>query len=242
MHAHRDLLVQQLTCSIVPTIEASTPYLPSLPLLCCHFPTFRESNLQSSADIPGWDEDGGEGVIERKLVFCPNMQDLDTDELIKTCPECDDYFVFCCSCSQKYYDTGKPCHHFRLVFTDGACCNNGQLDATAGIGVAYSLGESAQYALRIEADDDPGQKRTSQRAELLAALAGLRIMAEADRLNEDPEKGESGPKRRRRHGLRDAENAWVIATDSEYVAKGITEWFPMWKVSPRFYRHCSFGY
>ena len=25
--------------------------------------------------------------------------------------------------------------------------------------------------------------------------------------------------------------AWIIATDSEYVAKGMTEWLPQWKVS-----------
>ena len=25
--------------------------------------------------------------------------------------------------------------------------------------------------------------------------------------------------------------AWIVATDSEYVVKGITEWLPTWKVS-----------
>lgn len=26
---------------------------------------------------------------------------------------------------------------------------------------------------------------------------------------------------------------WIIATDSEYVVKGMTEWLPTWKVSKR---------
>jgi ribonuclease HI len=62
--------------------------------------------------------------------------------------------------------------------------------------------------------------RSNQRAELYAAKLGLEFLAEADVANtKEPTgnpKGES--------------KAWIIATDPEYVVKGITEWLPTWKV------------
>jgi ribonuclease HI len=64
--------------------------------------------------------------------------------------------------------------------------------------------------------------RSNQRAELYAAKLGLEFLAEADRINTeelpDKHKGES--------------HAWIIATDSEYVVKGMTEWLPTWRVCP----------
>jgi ribonuclease HI len=64
--------------------------------------------------------------------------------------------------------------------------------------------------------------RSNQRAELHAAKLGLEFFAEADRINteelSDMPKGES--------------KAWIIATDSEYVVKGMTEWLPTWRVYP----------
>ena len=33
------------------------------------------------------------------------------------------------------------------------------------------------------------------------------------------------------HRSRDLDKAWVIATDSEYVVKGMTEWLQSWKVN-----------
>ncbi|KAI4182842.1 MAG: hypothetical protein LQ346_006466 [Caloplaca aetnensis] len=84
---------------------------------------------------------------------------------------------------------------------------------------------------------DPGQKRTSQRAELLAALAGVRYMVELDSLKEIDtlEPGSQAEKQKRKKGRkpppRDSKKQWVIATDSEYVVKGITEWLPRWKLN-----------
>ena len=68
-------------------------------------------------------------------------------------------------------------------------------------------------------------RRTSQRAELLAAISGIRFMAEAD--------GPYVPKKKKckKQDLRKTEISWIIATDSEYVVKGMTEWLPAWQVS-----------
>ena len=173
--------------------------------------------------------EGVEGVIGRKLLFCERLQELETDKLIKTCQDCHHFFALCCPCEIKYYDNeGHTCHHYRLVFTDGACRQNGQVGATAGIGIALSRDRSeGQLAIPITLSLDGNRKRTSQRAELLAALAGLQYMVDCDDLNEPKRE----KKRARRANSEDEGKAWVIATDSEYVVKGMTEWLPTWKVS-----------
>ena len=175
------------------------------------------------------DDEGAEGVIGRKLVFCPRLEMFQTDRLIRTCEDCGDFVLYCCPCWNRYKNDGRGrdgrlCHHFRLIFTDGACRQNGQVGATAGAGLACGTDDKSQVSIPITADWDPGQKRTSQRAELLASIAGLRYMVDCDRLNNgEPDE----PKREKDKG----EKSWIIATDSEYVVKGVTEWLPAWKVS-----------
>ena len=175
----------------------------------------------------------GEGVIDRKLTFCPRLSSFTTEELITTCHLCDCFFVYCCHCLSRYNNDGRThngpvCHHFRLVFTDGACRLNGQANATAGIGIALGVEEAWQLSVPITEEMDPGQKRTSQRAELLAAIAGLKYMVAAHELNLDDDKTEGTKKKHRDSQLETS--TWVIATDSEYVVKGMTEWLPVWKV------------
>ncbi|KAH0828829.1 ribonuclease H-like domain-containing protein [Lanmaoa asiatica] len=70
---------------------------------------------------------------------------------------------------------------------------------------------------------DPGAKRTSQRAELLAALEGLKKIGDYD-------EGFFAYSSRTRRGGSD-EPIIVITTDSEYVVKGMTEWLPTWKAN-----------
>ena len=174
----------------------------------------------------------GEGVIDRKLVFCPNLSSFPTEELIRTCEKCDRFFVYCCGCNTNYgndgrRDNGRICHHFQLLFTDGACRLNGQADATAGFGIACGEGETDQLSVPITDEIDPGQRRTSQRAELLAALYGLGYLTAVCKLNHaDDKKG--GSKKNHRNSQEEA--CWIMATDSEYVVKGMTEWLPAWKV------------
>lgn len=171
---------------------------------------------------------GQEGIVDRKVSFCDRLQAFETHELITTCPDCHHFFLYCCHCSMRPRVDNEPlhCHHFRLVFTDGACRLNGQVGATAGIGIAYGEETESQHAISVTSLSDPGQKRTSQRAELLAALAGLRVLVAADRLNE---KESVKTEARARRSEDSVKRVWVIATDSEYVVKGMTEWLPSWK-------------
>lgn len=72
---------------------------------------------------------------------------------------------------------------------------------------------------------DPVGPRTSQRAELLAAIEGLKQLETSNRLR----KGDSLHKPPRR----DTDTlgpTYIVVADSEYVVKGITEWFPTWRV------------
>ena len=186
--------------------------------------------------MPFLDDDNEEGIVGRKLVFCSKLQSFDTADLIRTCEECKGFFVYCCHCNNTHknggrYKNGRVCHHFRLIFTDGACLNNGQVGATAGAGIACGAEETWQLSLPIGNLLDPDQRRTSQRAELLAALTGLRYMQYKSYLegaNEDQEK--CTKEKRKGSGAAPEDSVWVIATDSEYLVKGMTEWLPAWKV------------
>lgn len=57
------------------------------------------------------------------------------------------------------------------AYADGAYTNNGAFDAVSGIGIVFgSEGrECCQFSIQVDDNLDPGGKRTSQRAELLAA-------------------------------------------------------------------------
>ncbi|KAE9396092.1 ribonuclease H-like protein, partial [Gymnopus androsaceus JB14] len=103
------------------------------------------------------------------------------------------------------------CHHYQLVFTDGSGINNGRKDGavvTAGIGAAIGTNIKDQDWRVIDDTVDPGFPRTNQRAELLGALFGLGLLY-------------------RRSNY--AASTLVVATDSEYIVKGMTEWYPTWK-------------
>ncbi|EOA82478.1 uncharacterized protein SETTUDRAFT_95804 [Exserohilum turcica Et28A] len=163
-----------------------------------------------------------EPIIQgRKVTLCPTTEDWSVPQLVKTCPECGAFVLFCCACNNKYHHLpasrrpALPCHHFRLIFTDGACTNNGQPDAKAGIAVAFGAAKDSHMAMPIGDRIDDFPKRSNQRAELCAAKAGLEAIAAMDPLH---------PKCR--------SSAWIIATDSEYVVKGMTDWLPMWKGTP----------
>ena len=89
------------------------------------------------------------------------------------------------------------------------------------IGIGVVLGKIGRgidsFAYAVTEKMDPGQRRTSQRAELLAALAGVRRSMHAD-VHDYDDYNDAVPKER------------IIVTDSEYVVRGITEWLPQWKV------------
>jgi ribonuclease HI len=155
-------------------------------------------------------------VLNRKLTLCPSTEDWPVADLIKQCPNCEDFLLYCCGCNNRNRNLPKrkqptePCHHYRIIFTDGACMNNGQAAAKAGVGAAYGTREETQLSEPITNVFENLMPRSNQRAELWAARLGLQFMAEA---------------------LVDSKSeAWILATDSEYVVKGMTEWLPTWKV------------
>ncbi|KAL1699812.1 ribonuclease H-like domain-containing protein [Schizophyllum commune] len=165
-----------------------------------------------------------EGVVGRKMIFCGALLTYySLEDIIQVCEGCLQYSARCCA--HKYED--RACHHYRLIFTDGACSGNGWGESAAappspsvgplfsGIGVV--LGQRGfgidSFSLAITEAMDPGQRRTSQRAELLAAIEGVRRSAFGD---VHPYYG-------------NAPRARIIVSDSDYVVRGMTEWLPQWK-------------
>lgn len=100
-----------------------------------------------------------------------------------------------------------------LIFVDGACPNNGQPGATGGCSFVYhgiNLPEvNGIVCFRLEDEGPTGQvyPPTSNRAELRAVIAALEFRVW----------GGEGWER------------LVIATDSEYVTLGATNWVHGWK-------------
>lgn len=189
-------------------------------------------------------------VINRKLELCPRLQGMQPEWLIKACRLCGCFFQFCCVCNGPGNNTHwpedppKPCHHFQIVFTDGSCRNNGRANATAGIGIAYGLGRHSQMSLSITDEEDNFPRRSSQRAELYAAQQGLAYLAAAERNHHCDCWDAEIEHYQNWHGrpvtqAEDNYQCWIVASDSEYVVKGITEWLPTWKVSDVCWKECS---
>ncbi|EEU43775.1 uncharacterized protein NECHADRAFT_82905 [Fusarium vanettenii 77-13-4] len=101
-----------------------------------------------------------------------------------------------------------------LAYTDGACINNGQLEPRAGWAVVFGKPGSDQegsqnvVSSRLENEGPFGDDSvaTSNRAELRAAIAALRVCDWHD------------------EGFKNI----VIATDSSYVVQGATSWAKNW--------------
>ncbi|KAJ5359544.1 ribonuclease H-like protein [Penicillium cataractarum] len=96
---------------------------------------------------------------------------------------------------------------------DGACSENGGLTARGGWSVVYKrcsrFPEAGRVSFALEEKGPTGKihQHTSNRAELRAVIAALRYRSW---------KGE---------GFK----SLVIATDSEYVANGATQWVKSWR-------------
>ncbi|TKW51190.1 Ribonuclease H [Colletotrichum tanaceti] len=99
-----------------------------------------------------------------------------------------------------------------LIYTDGACFDNGAADARGGCGIffkpTYINDQSGSVAFKLEdrGPDGKAHRHTSNRAELRAVIAALRYRAWQS------------------EGFRSV----VIATDSTYVVNGATGWAPAW--------------
>lgn len=95
-----------------------------------------------------------------------------------------------------------------LIYCDGACPNNGRAGqpASGGCGFVYGPDDTIKFRLEDKGPTGVPHTPTSNRAELRAVIGALRYR----------EWGDGGYK------------SVVIATDSEYVVKGATEWAGIW--------------
>ncbi|KAJ5743472.1 ribonuclease H1 [Penicillium manginii] len=98
-----------------------------------------------------------------------------------------------------------------LIMTDGACLNNGQANPKAGWAFFQGLnieGQPLVVSGRLEKQGPWGDDgiQSSNRAELRAVIAALRF----------------------RHWPSEGFSTVVIATDSEYVVEGSTQWAKTW--------------
>jgi ribonuclease HI len=131
--------------------------------------------------------------------------------------------MYCCAHQGKE----TPCHHFPIYFVDGACANNGQEDAKAGVGIARGIIEEYLSIIPVTDDVDSFPFRSNQRAELLAAYLVLSKIPFQEDLDQ-----ESITELQQKHFSEgsDGFRAAIIASDSQYLVKGMTEWLPTWRV------------
>jgi ribonuclease HI len=158
---------------------------------------------------------GHPNIKDRKLSFGWRLSESDLNNLAVECPECYRYFADC-GCQ-------RVCEYLQVVFTDGACSNNGRQGYVAKAGLGIVIGDDSNHSWSISVDDtlDDGP-RTSQRTELLAAIEGLKKL---DLHHDDV----NGCMSSARHEV--YRTTYIVVTDSEYVVEGITKWFPKWRVS-----------
>ncbi|KAH7922881.1 hypothetical protein BV22DRAFT_1037006 [Leucogyrophana mollusca] len=180
------------------------------------------------------EHDGEQGVINRRYPLCsPPANGIQLGDLLTQCPYSLRFSAVCCLNRRNSGVWGSTCRKIILVFTDGACLNNGKDYATAGMGIAIGRGgeDVDQWAIPIDDSIDPRAPRTNQRAELLAAMKGLEKICEVDQgwlaVQHDD--------RLRRIGrVEEPCNpvCVIVVTDSEYVVKNMNENLPTWKVRP----------
>lgn len=88
--------------------------------------------------------------------------------------------------------------------------------------------DTLQLSVPITDEEDPSPVRSNQRAELLAAKMGIEFLGLLAEMNKDPSRPKKEPP------------TWIIATDSHYVVRGMTEWLPAWKVRISLYPSRNF--
>ena len=176
-------------------------------------------------------------IEQRKFTFCPTLAGYDLKYLITQCPVCTRFSAACCLHQTFGGDltlsNKDHCHHFQLVFTDGACSNNGRDDAKAGLGITIGDNEEHCWSITVEAAVDPDGPRTNQRAEVLAAIEGLKKLDHVNRMQaiyEPTGKADHRHHKSARRHTDDPHSTYIVVSDSEYVVKGITEWLHTWRV------------
>ena len=88
-----------------------------------------------------------------------------------------------------------------MVFTDGACPNNGKGGARAGIGVWWNYGHKHNVSERVK-----GEKQTNNVGEIQAIVRAIRLACEMKTVRK-----------------------LQINTDSEFTINSVTKWMSGWK-------------
>ena len=88
-----------------------------------------------------------------------------------------------------------------MVYTDGACPNNGKNGAKAGIGVWWNYGHKLNVSARVK-----GDKQTNNVGEIQAIIKAIELAIEVKSLKK-----------------------LQINTDSQFTIDSITKWMPGWK-------------
>jgi len=89
-----------------------------------------------------------------------------------------------------------------VVFTDGACSNNGSARARAGYGVVWPDRRNLDVSKRL-----PGHEQTNNRAEFMALIEAQTIADTIEPTQQEP---------------------LYVYTDSELLINSITKWLPKW--------------
>ena len=176
--------------------------------------------------------DGPEGVHQRRFHFCARLGGIyELQDLFQVCPNCERFFARCChhdlearapqSGSVRQQEE-QVCHHWPVIFTDGSCLGNGTSTPRGGIGYALGAKANDQFSLPFDVNEHGLGPPTSQMMELLAAIAAVDNFKK--RWLEGPHRA-VGPDA---NFTGDVE--LVVAADSEYVAIGISEWYPAFVV------------
>ncbi|MGY8812129.1 MAG: ribonuclease HI [Pseudomonadales bacterium] len=87
-----------------------------------------------------------------------------------------------------------------MVYTDGACPNNGEASAQGGYGALLINAQGKRLEI---AGPLSGHHQTNNRAELTAVIEGLAALKQPSTV--------------------------ILTTDSQYVRKGCNEWLTKWK-------------
>ncbi|KAF9046007.1 ribonuclease H-like protein [Hymenopellis radicata] len=166
-------------------------------------------------------------IVDRSLKLCARLSTYSAEQLKFECATCYTYQLVDCDCvfCSARLDNSDPCsrdYRILLVYVDGAVPRNGYADATAGIGIVTGSTPDQRWSIPITQDIDPISPRTNQRAELLAAIYGVKVIkSEISAID----------MRYARHRPKDKRPRVVLMTDSTYVQKGVTEWLPKWKAN-----------
>jgi len=169
----------------------------------------------------GHDQDKLEGVLDRRFHFSG------TDELFQRCSGCNRFLARCSGIHPRVtHETGTQlslqvppvCHHWPVVLVDGVVVEAGTTEARGGIGYVYGTGAEDQESLRVDTEGFGFGVPTAQKVELLAAILALRNFEqrEPDETTCAMDQGDNF------NGGAEI----VVASNSEYLTRGITEWFP----------------